>query len=694
MANNKKVCNDTEKRYAYLLNEGHSYIEAARIAFGWKCEPHSKEREKAKNLRVSRRIVAERKKIKEHDDLEAGALAVLQNSDGANIDSMAKFAYNRLIEIRDNPKTPSRDVLRAINILEKLRDPSRETNLIHRYLYVLYQGYEAHCPACHKDFPLWKVPNEHLKKYIKERIEEKDPFTEEIQPITDQLERRLWVIGQAEKRELPHPGQLKLLKAQERHIVAKGAARAGKSKVLGWFAGLTLLIPGVEIWILARVYEDARSEFEYLEGFLKTMFGPVYRHMVHKYEDKKQNEVIYHAKWGSEARVKSARSKGSITGRELEAFLIAEPAWVDADVYEECRARMSSRLGRIIAIGTPKGYGGFLNRMIKMLGRGKDRRTKPEDKLIMNGCPWNTSILITDMKPADNPSYVKSEVDAARQELTDEEFAAEFEGLIVAGEGHVFPFIQNHHVRKVHAEETGRCVWVQGVDQGAKNFGACLVAYDGENIYAMKEYFKNDKTIKGNMIELMDNIGPWIRIGGGEIKKWKLTIFDVDPLLTNTFIELDNEGRGWPTPFTFRPKNKPEFLNWRHEVTNWLNQKAKDSKLWFDSDGAYILHDQLQEALIRAPAEGSEKKQSASKKNWIINDPMYGDHIPDAFLLACWAIYCGQVDGVEEVLAPAHDLYEEVRKGQKVRRMQDEARDLQGFDPTWRDATPEDIFQD
>jgi hypothetical protein len=453
-----------------------------------------------------------------------------------------------------------------------------------------------------------------------------------------------------------------------------GPARTGKSFLLAMFCLMAFMIPGVEIWVLGRIFDDAATEMEYMQEFLQSLFYPVHENMYDKYHDKTSGEIALVSRWGSEIRIKSGKAKGSITGRELELAAVAEPAWVDGELFEEVRARMSSRLGRIIALGTPKGFGGFLHRMVKLAGRNtKGRRIKSEERLISAGCQWDKSLIEYRMDPTHNPEYVKAELEAARSELTEEEYAAEFEGLMMHGAGAKFPFIKQEHCRPIHREELTGASFVLGIDQGERNFGASLLAWDGQQVYTVYEYFDNsNSTIKANLIKLNMEIPAIIGIAGGNPNNWKLTIFDSDPIPHNTLEELKDECRGWRSDYTTKPKNKPEFLDWKEETCEWVNTRAQQNRMWFDSERADIIHDQLVEAL-RVP-EGTP-----GKKVWIINDALRGEHVVDAWLMAMFAVFSGQVEVEEPWNEDRLPAYEEARRMQDYQREVREKRELTGY---------------
>lgn len=675
-----RKCTNEEQEFAKLLAEGYKPVEAARSALHWKCEPYTKEAQKARDLARSPRIVKAVSEFQSQQEKEAHADTITRSK--LDMDKLRQFAFDRLVEIRDDATKPARPRWHAIQALEKLSDPSKDINLIWKWVDIVWRGYEAHCPCCHKSFPLESISNTKLEKF------RKDNNLPASQVIEDVLERRLLVFNEAEKRKQPHSGQLKALGAPERHIAGMGAARAGKSFLLSVFGYLFFMIPGVEIWILARIYDDARSEMDYLEGFLKALFYPVYNHVVTKVEDKKSGEVALISKWGSEIRVKSGRSQGSITGRELEAALVAEPAWVEGELYEEVRARMSSRMGRIIALGTPKGFGGFIHRMVKMSGRTMTgKKIDPKDKLIVNGCEWNRSLLVYNLLPTDNPEYVKSEIEAAREELTEEEFSAEFQGLMAAAEGARFPHIRETLLRNIRREEYENCEFTLGVDQGERNFGAVVVGWDGRQAFVSREWFdKSETTIKGNLLQLNQTVPSIIKQMCGNPNKWQMTIFDADPPVWNILEELESENRPWNSNHTYRPKNKPEFINWREETMIWINELAKQGNLWFDPETDFLF-DQLRDAL-RVPEEGT----TYAKKGWIIKDAYRGDHVADAFLLAMWTIFSNSIEIKEAPQKKPADPWSESKRAAEFTRRQQEAEELSGFEGR-RNVDTEEIFK-
>lgn len=676
----KRITSREKEWCDFMVDNKVGPIEAARKVFRWRCEPGSSESRKAVNLKTAPRIKSYLKEKKEKVTRETAAHQLFLDTDTIEWDRLRKYAFERLEFIRDDPNGKAQTRFNAIQALKKLSDPSKDSGLILMWLDLLWRGTQGHCPNCHTTFDLRKVKSQSLEKYWNGD-----------EPIVTHsaFDRRMEIIKKSDPRKEPHAGQILALSAPERHVVGMGAARAGKSLLLSWMALLFFLIPGVEIWILSRIYEDARSEIEYLRKFLNTLFFPFFDKLVKESFDTKTSELIMVSKWGSELRVRSAKSKGSITGRELEAAFVAEPGWVPEDLYEELRARMSSRLGRIIMFGTPKGFGGILGRMMNIRGRdpqtGKVVRIPPEQRTIEAGMAWGSSLLAYNLSPSQNPEYVKSELDSARLELLDSEYESEFMGLMTLEEGAKFPQVKERHLRNITPDEYQNCVFVLGVDQGPKNFAAVLMGYDGKKIFVAREYFETDEmTMKHHMNKLRQSVPVWIRQSGGMDGSWGLTIFDADPPLLNELNEFELEGRGWPTTTTFRPKNiRGQYNqgNWRAETYEYINTLAapENPAIIWDMQHTQLLHDQMMQVQNKPIQNPDRLDQTPNAKNWVVNDPWRGDHVLDALMLSVWTVLSNQLKPEESAAEPYQDPWKEQQAAMNYRRRVQESRELSGF---------------
>lgn len=704
----KKMLAPREAHFAKLMAEtGMGAVEAARIALGWRCEPNSKEYKKARNLAESERVKEEVARIKARREAEQQARHDIKQEFGEiHKGTLREVAFKILRRLADSEHTKSLTRFNAIRTMKKLHDPGKDVNLIWLWLDLAWRYQTAHCPRCHSSFPLAAIKNSKLDEWRK-RNDRKDVELH----LPDKISRQMELIKRMDKGKSPHPDQIVILSAPERHVVGLGGARAGKSYLLAIYAALGFLLPGVEVWILGETYERTSKEVFYFKRFLETLFYPHMNKLINISHDRKTGEMIVTSKWGSELRVKSAKSKGSITGHALEFALCAEPGWLPADIYEELRARMSERLGRIIALGTPKGIGGFVGRLTNMSGRdpktNKVIRWKPEDRLIRNGAAWNISMLVFNMKPENNPSYVKSELAAARMELTDAEYASEFEGLGVSAEGAKFPLVKQTHLRQMESAFFARAKFVLGVDQGPKNFGVCLVAYDGDKIVPCWEFFNDDEriTMKRNLIKLRTRVPRWIEYLGGNPDNWALTIVDQDPPLAQTFGEMEDEGMPWPTDITYRHRNAASLNeNWRRENQEFINNTAKLDKLLFHLDdfhasdedefpGAQVLHDQVMQTMDVAE-DAERESRSDTKKGWQVSDPFRGDHVLDAWYLAMWTIFSQQLLVIPTITKLDNGDPWQAQKEQFIRQLKDdEDRELRPWKPRGKEpSSPSEAF--
>jgi len=302
------------------------------------------------------------------------------------------------------------------------------------------------------------------------------------------------------------------------------------------------------------------------------------------------------------------------------------------------------------------------------------------------------SILGINMDPAANPEYVTSELDAARSELTAREYASEFEGEMVADAHSKFPFITSECLTETRKEDISESLFIAGVDQGERNFGGCMLAWDGDKVRVIGEYFDNsDNTIKSNLIKLNRDWPAQIHKMGGQTHNWKMTIFDADPPIWGQLTELEEESRDWRSEFTYRPKNVKDTLNWRAETCMFVNQLARDGKLIFDPTECDLLHEQLSDALNSPEPEGQESRPG-NRKGWVINDPYRGDHVPDAFLMAMWVVLSGQIELPDKYVPPGN-AYEEAQRSFEYRIAASEQAELRGY-KTPPGHEPDGLFED
>jgi hypothetical protein len=677
----KKISPEEKRFIECIADTGLGPIEAARKTLGWKCNPGTNEVQRAQDLARTPRCIKYYKEYEQEQLEQAKVERFVQST--LDINKLRDACYERLMQIANDPSKPSKDRYNAVESLRKLADPAKDVGLILRWALLAWRGLEAHCPRCHNDFPLHQIKNKVINDFAND-------IEQPVKEIADPLDRKLEVLSYAEKRKTPHATQLKALNSKERYVVGFGSARAGKSFLMGMYAYFNILIPGVEIWILAESYDAARKEVEYLQGFLRTAFIPYDNQIMKEYHDSKTGEYTLQTKWGSLLRVRSAKAKGSITGSELEIALVAEPGWVPDNIFHHLLARMSSRLGRLILLGTPQGFGGILGRVVNAIGKdpktGRTVKIAPEKRTLESGCNWGESMIQIQMDPKDNPEYVQSELESASKVLLPHEYATEFEGKMASPHGAKFPFIKPNHLTVITREQIANCKFVLGVDQGPYNFAWTLLGYDGQKTYVLWEIL--DQESRTMQAKLEDMQGPGgikklIRQLGGDPKNWVMTVFDTDPPVNNILTEMEERGKEWPTDITYKHRNsrvKYAQEDWRRTIYEYINTIAAANDLYWHATYCFELHRQMMMSLDK-PMGNPDAEDAKRGKGWDIadKDRLRGDHNADAFVMAMWTIFCGMIP-MDAPTYEAKDVWEEHQAAFNYRLAAQEKKDLSGWE--------------
>ena len=151
----RKGISKTEKRFSQImLDQGCGPIVAARQAFGWRCEAGSAEAQRAKDLARSERVSKYLQELHNKKQKQAEGSRAIVETNSINVDQLRKYAVKELKKIRDNDNKPASTRLRAMTALTKLSDPAEDVNLIFKWLDILWQFSEAHCPCCHGNIPM------------------------------------------------------------------------------------------------------------------------------------------------------------------------------------------------------------------------------------------------------------------------------------------------------------------------------------------------------------------------------------------------------------------------------------------------------------------------------------------------------------------------------------------------------------
>jgi hypothetical protein len=178
---------------------------------------------------------------------------------------------------------------------------------------------------------------------------------------------------------------------------AVAALLAPRERVLGWTVAPTFELSEL---VYARVIEALEAHF---------------RHRIKQVGERDRRIVVRNFGGGlSELRAKSADNPDSLLGAGLDFLIIDETARLPARVWNEhLSQRLLDRKGWALLVSTPRGRDWFY----KLYRRGQKRRDPQFES-------WS--------RPSwDNPHVDKEMIEAERQRLTTEVFAAEYAGEFV-----------------------------------------------------------------------------------------------------------------------------------------------------------------------------------------------------------------------------------------------------------------------
>lgn len=200
------------------------------------------------------------------------------------------------------------------------------------------------------------------------------------------------------------------------------------------------------------------------------------------------NETELWVQVGANSRVslKGADNEDSLRGLGLDGIIVDEVASMRRwdELWDEVlRPALTDKKGWAWFIGTPKGYNHFYDLYEQ---RGEEYR----------------SFHFTSY---DNPYIDATEIDKARETMTEDAFAQEFMADFRKHTGLVFKDFD----RKIHILDNidlpGIDAYYRGIDFGAVNPTACLfIRVDGDGtMYVYDEYYESGRTTKENAYSIL-----------------------------------------------------------------------------------------------------------------------------------------------------------------------------------------------
>ncbi|MCR4315579.1 MAG: hypothetical protein NUW37_04425 [Planctomycetes bacterium] len=281
----------------------------------------------------------------------------------------------------------------------------------------------------------------------------------------------------------PHPGQRSFHDSSARMKILVAGARFGKSLAAAREVEPYILASNTRGWIVGPTYDLGSREFQYI--FQSLIDDQQIETNRKSFSDR---SMIIETTWNSFVEVRSAHNPISLLGEELDWLILSEAAQLSQTVYERfLRARLSTRIGKLIVPSTPNGFGWLYDMFI----RGQDPDFPDFES-------WQFPTWA-------NPLVAPEEIEAARKELLPHIFDEQYGGHFTKPAGLVYPeFQESIHVREEPEEEF--CERYRAIDPGYRNpFAVVMVGrnFDGR-YHVFAEYYQRERTTEDHIEFLRD----------------------------------------------------------------------------------------------------------------------------------------------------------------------------------------------
>lgn len=290
---------------------------------------------------------------------------------------------------------------------------------------------------------------------------------------------------------VPHPGEQELLDSEERFLVWICGRRWGKSITAARWAEKSILLPGTRGWVVSETYDLTRKVIRVIyEDVVTNMMRPAGLELLAK---QMSGPILLEFPWGSIVEGKSAKNVDSLMGEELDWLIIDEFCSSKVAAWEYyLRPTLTSRMGRCLFIGTPKGY----NWGWDLYKRGM---SDDPDWKSYKAPSW------------ENPHLPAEDLEEARRTLSPIAFAQEYGADFTTHTGQVYKeFDETIHV--VPAAELAAYIdpeWdkFRSIDFGYENPFVCVyITVDPEDrIIVYDEYVQRHTTVEQHAANLNED---------------------------------------------------------------------------------------------------------------------------------------------------------------------------------------------
>lgn len=304
-------------------------------------------------------------------------------------------------------------------------------------------------------------------------------FTEEERflkiPITKYLDK----IG-----IVPVPPQIAIINAlnnpKYRFITAAVSRRVGKTYIANIIAQLIFLVPGCNVLIMSPNYSLSQISFELQRNLIEHFNLEVLRNNA--------KDKVIELFNGSTVRMGSVNQVDSVVGRSYNFILFDEAALANAEDAFNISLRPTLDVvdshgreqSKVLFISTPRGRNNWFSRFYE---RGFD-----------DDHPAWASIHAT---WKDNPRSIISDIDEARNTMSNNEFSQEYLADFCVFEGQIWEFDRDSCVRDLSELDTREMDIIAGLDVGFRDPTAfCVIAYDShEDIYYVLDEYLNSELV-------------------------------------------------------------------------------------------------------------------------------------------------------------------------------------------------------
>lgn len=256
--------------------------------------------------------------------------------------------------------------------------------------------------------------------------------------------------------------------------VAALSRRTGKTFISNVIGQLVALMPGCQVLIVAPNYSLTQISWD-LQHDLMRRFG------LEVVKDNAKDKVVELIN-GSTIRLGSVNQINSVVGRSYDLVIFDEAALSDAgeDAFNVAiRPTLDKPNSKALFISTPRGKQNWFS---KFYDRGFDA-AHPE---------W-FSIKAT---YKDNPRMFESDVQAARNEMSEQQFKQEYEADFSTFEGRIWYLDEDDIIDELPEGVLERCDVIAGLDLGYRDPTAfCVILFDPkeEIFYIVDEFLDAEK---------------------------------------------------------------------------------------------------------------------------------------------------------------------------------------------------------